>query len=120
MSADIADWTTRTPTLLYQRCRSCNSVWYFRRGFCPSCGANDVEALPAKGNGVVHAATLVCRPATAEARAHVPFMITLVDLAEGIRVMAHGDKDLKIGDAVNLRFEKFIDRIVPYFGKGSA
>ena len=82
MSADIADWTTGTEALLYQRCRSCNSVWYFRRGFCPSCGVSDVEALPSKGSGVVHAATLVCRPATAEARAHVPFMIAdlLVDL----------------------------------------
>ena len=117
MSADIADWTTGTPALLYQRCRSCHSVWYFRRGFCPSCGAGDVETLPSKGNGVVHAATLVCRPATAEARAHVPFAIALIDLAEGFRAMAHGDRDLKIGDAVNLRFEKFIDRIVPYAGK---
>ena len=119
-TTDIADWTTGTETLLYQRCRSCRAVWYFRRGFCPSCGAADVEALPSKGRGVVHAATLVCRPATAEARALVPFTIALVDLAEGVRVMAHGDRDLKIGDAVSLRFEKFIDRIVPYFGKGPA
>ena len=58
------------------------------------------------------------RPATAEARAHVPFMIALVDLAEGFRVMAHGDRDLAIGDAVSLRFERFIDRVVPYFDKG--
>jgi uncharacterized OB-fold protein len=120
MSADIADWTTGTEALLYQRCRSCRAVWYFRRGFCPSCGGADVETLRAKGEGVVHAVTLVCRPATAEARAHVPFMLALVDLAEGFRVMAHGDRELKIGDAVTLRFEKFIDRIVPYFGKRSA
>jgi len=117
MSADLADWTTGTETLLYQRCRSCRAVWYFRRGFCPSCGASDVETPASKGQGVVHAATLVCRPATAEARAHVPFTILLVDLAEGFRAMAHGDRDLRIGDAVSLRFEKFIDRIVPYFSK---
>jgi uncharacterized OB-fold protein len=120
MSADIADWTTGTEALLYQRCRACRAVWYFRRGFCPSCGATDVEALPSKGRGVVHAATLVCRPATAEARAYVPFMIVLVDLAEGFRAMAHGDRDLTIGDQVSLRSEKFIDRTVPYFGKNSA
>ena len=117
MSAEIADWTTGAESLLYQRCRSCKSVWYFRRGFCPSCGSTDVEALPSRGMGVVHAVTLVCRPATAEARAHVPFTIALVDLAEGIRVMAHGDRDLAIGDNVSLRFEKFIDRLVPYAGK---
>ena len=117
MSAEIADWSTGTETLLYQRCRACRAVWYFRRGFCPSCGAADVETLPSNGRGVVHATTLVCRPATPEARAHVPFMITLVDLTEGIRVMAHGDRDLQIGDQVSLRFEKFIDRLVPYAGK---
>ena len=58
MSADLADWTIGTEALLYQRCRSCRSVWYFRRGFCPSCGAADVETLPSQGKGVVHAATL--------------------------------------------------------------
>jgi uncharacterized OB-fold protein len=115
--SEIADWTTGGQALLYQRCRSCKSVWYFRRGFCPSCGSADIEALSSKGRGVVHAVTLVCRPATAEARAHVPFTIALVDLTEGIRVMTHGDRDLKIGDAVTLRFEKFIDHLVPYAGK---
>ena len=118
MSAlEVADWTTGSEALLYQRCRSCNSVWYFRRSFCPGCGARDPDTLHAGGRGIVHATTLVCRPATAEARAHVPFMIVLVDAAEGFRVMAHGDRDLRIGDAVNLRFERFIDRVVPYFGK---
>ena len=72
------------------------------------------------GNGVVHAVTLVCRPATPEARAHVPFTIVLVDAAEGFRMMAHGDRDLKIGDAVTLRFTRFIDRLVPYFAKSSS
>jgi len=118
-AARIADWTSGAEALLYQRCRACGSVWYFRRGFCPSCGATDPETLQSKGKGIVHAVTLVCRPATAEARSLVPFVIVLVDLAEGFRVMAHGDRDLKIDDAVTLRFEKFIDRIVPYFAKAA-
>jgi len=118
MSApEVADWTAGVEALLYQRCRSCRSVWYFRRGFCPICGVQDPESLRAGGEGVVYAKTLVCRPATAEARAHLPFMIVLVDMAEGFRVMAHGDRDLAIGDAVTLRFERFIDRLVPFFAK---
>jgi len=116
-SSPETDWTTGVEAVLYQRCRSCSSVWYFRRGFCPSCGAHDPELKQASGKGVVHAVTLVCRPATSEARAHVPFTILLIDAAEGFRMMAHGDRDLKIGDAVTLRFQKFIDRLVPYFGK---
>jgi uncharacterized protein len=115
----VTDWTSGAEAVLYQRCRSCSSVWYFRRGFCPNCGAQDPELKPASGKGVVHATTLVCRPATPEARAHVPFAIVLVDAEEGFRMMAHGDKDLKIGDAVTLRFTNFIDRLVPYFAKSA-
>jgi len=116
----VADWTGGTEVVLYQHCRSCSALWYFRRGFCPRCGAQEPELKPANGNGVVHAVTLVCRPATPEARAHVPFTIVLVDAAEGFRMMAHGDRDLKIGDAVTLRFTRFIDRLVPYFAKSSS
>ena len=42
----------------------------------------------------------MCRAATPETRAHVPYNIVLVDAAEGFRMMAHGDNDLAIGDKV--------------------
>ena len=50
----------------------------------------------ASGEGRVYATTLVCRAATAETRAHVPYNIVLVDAIEGFRMMAHGEKDLAI------------------------
>ncbi len=112
-----ADWTQGTDAIVHQSCGSCRAVWYFRRSFCPSCGATEPQMHRASGNGIVHATSLVCRAATPEAKAHVPYMIVLVDMAEGFRVMAHGDKDLKTGDAVVARFEAFTDRRVPYFAK---
>ena len=112
-----ADWTHGRDAIVYQSCGSCRSVWYFRRGFCPSCGAAGPQMHHASGRGTVYAASLVCRAATPEAKTHVPYMIVLVDMAEGFRVMAHGDKDLAIGDAVVARFETFTDRRVPYFAK---
>jgi uncharacterized OB-fold protein len=114
----LADWTTGTEAIAFQTCGACRHVWYFRRSFCPACGSENVAANAASGDGVVFAISVVTRAATAEARAHVPYAVVLVDTAEGFRMMGHGDRDLKIGDKVKARFEKFTDHIVPYFAKG--
>ena len=65
----------------------------------------------------MYATSLVCRAATPETRAHVPYNIVLIDTAEGFRMMAHGANDLRIGDAVTARFAQFAGRLVPYFEK---
>ncbi len=116
-TAKVADWTKGEERVAYQSCGACRHIWYFRRGFCPACGASDVADLTASGEGVVFAISVVTRAATAEARAHVPYAVVLVDAREGFRMMGHGDRDLKIGDRVAARFEKFTDHIVPYFAK---
>jgi uncharacterized OB-fold protein len=111
----IDDWTTGAETIVYQSCAACGATQYFRRSFCASCGAPDVQDKRASGEGVVFATSLVTRAATAEARAHVPYNIVLVDAAEGFRMMAHGAGDLKIGERVTAGFRRFTDRLVPYF-----
>jgi uncharacterized OB-fold protein len=113
----LADWTTGTEAIAFQACDACKHVWYFRRSFCPACGSDNVAEKTASGDGVVFAISVVTRAATAEARAHVPYAVVLIDTAEGFRMMGHGDRDLKIGDKVRARFEKFTDHIVPYFAK---
>jgi uncharacterized protein len=113
----LADWTTGTEAIVYQSCEACGSLQYFRRSFCAICGAPDPVKKRASGIGTVYATSLVCRAATAETRAHVPYNIILVDTAEGFRMMAHGDNDLSIGDQVTARFVPFAGRLVPYFAK---
>jgi uncharacterized protein len=111
------DWTNGEEAVLYQSCAACGCVQYFRRGFCAACGADKLDEKRASGEGTVYATSLVCRAATHETRAHVPYNIVLVDTREGFRMMAHGDKDLAIGDVVTVRFVSFAARIVPYFEK---
>jgi uncharacterized OB-fold protein len=101
--------------ILYQSCTACGSRQYFRRSFCAACGAPDPVEKRASGEGTVYATSLVVRAATAEARAHVPYNVVLVDTVEGFRMMAHGDDDLKIGDRVKAQYRRFTDRLVPYF-----
>jgi uncharacterized protein len=113
----IADWTTGEAAIVYQSCAACGARQYFRRGFCASCGATSLNELRASGEGTVYATSLVCRAATPETRAHVPYNIVLVDAKEGFRMMAHGADDLAIGDRVSARFMPFAGHIVPYFEK---
>src|SRR3954452_4105449 len=103
----IHDWTAGEQAIVYQCCAACGARQYFRRSFCAACGAPDPEDKRASGEGVVFAATLVVRAATSEARAHVPYNMVLVDAAEGFRMMAHGDADLKIGDRVRAEYRRF-------------
>jgi uncharacterized OB-fold protein len=113
----LADWTTGTEAIVYQSCAACGARQYFRRSFCSVCGAPDPMEKRASGEGTVYATSLVCRAATPETRAHVPYNIVLVDTAEGFRMMAHGHNDLAIGDKVAARFAPFAGRLVPYFEK---
>jgi uncharacterized protein len=112
-----ADWTTGEEAIVYQCCGSCGARQYFRRSFCVTCGAPEPAEKRASGEGTVYATSLVCRAATPETRAHVPYNIVLVDTSEGFRMMAHGDNDLSIGDKVTARFAWFAGRLVPCFEK---
>jgi uncharacterized OB-fold protein len=111
----IDDWTTGAEAIVYQSCAACGSRQYFRRSFCAACGAPDPVDKHASGEGIVYATSRVVRAATPEARSHVPYNIVLVEAAEGFRMMAHGDSDLKIGDRVSARYQRFTHRLVPYF-----
>ena len=113
----LADWTTGAEAIVYQFCGTCGSLKYFRRSFCVACGAPDPEEKRASGEGTVYATSLVCRAATPETRARIPYNIVLVDTAEGFRMMAHADTDLSIGDQVIARFAWFAGRLIPYFEK---
>jgi uncharacterized OB-fold protein len=111
----LADWTNGEAAIVYQSCTACGRLQYFRRSFCAACGAPDPMEKRASGQGTVYATSLVCRAATPETRAHVPYNIVLVDMSEGFRMMAHSNNELAIGDKVTVRFVPFAGRIVPYF-----
>ena len=117
MSEKFPDWTRGTEAIVYQSCGACGAVQYFHRSFCAACGAPEPATKQASGAGKVYATSLVCRAATPETRAHVPYNIVLVDAEEGFRVMAHGDNDLAIGDEVTASYRPFAGRLVPYFEK---
>ncbi len=111
------DWTQGSEGIAYQACPACKAVWYFHRGFCPSCGNRNPQSRQAGGQGVVHAVTLVTRAPSEELRAHAPYAIALVDVDEGFRVMAHAEQGLVIGERVQCRFIQMAGRLLPRFEK---
>lgn len=114
-----ADWTQGTPGIAYQRCGSCGNVWYFRREFCPRCGSDAPTRQASAGNGTIHATSLVYRAPDDTFRALAPYLVVLVDIDEGFRMMAHADPGSVIGDRVAARFETRAGRLMPVFGKES-
>lgn len=113
----LPDWIQGAPGIVFQECRSCAHAWYFRRAFCPACGAPGPQERASVGNGTVHAGTLVHRAPTDEFRALAPYRIVLVDVDEGFRMMGHGAPGLAIGDRVRCGFRPLGERLLPYFEK---
>jgi len=75
--------------LLIQRCGSCGKWLWQPRPICSSCQAPDPVWTRVSGDGVV-ASWMVMRPPTLPAYAgRVPFVILLVELAEGVRLIGY-------------------------------
>jgi uncharacterized protein len=114
------DWTRGGGRVVFQQCGGCQHIWYFQRGFCPACGHAAATGVASAGFGSVHASTLVQRAPSDEFRAITPYRIVLVDVAEGFRMMGHGDPSLAIGDRVRCSVRNIAGRSLPYFDKESA
>jgi uncharacterized OB-fold protein len=92
-----------------QRCAACGKVWFYPRPACVRCGAERYQWFAASGRGRVHSHSVVHRAPSPAFRERVPYVVALIDLDEGPRMMANivGDDAPKIaiGDAVELAFE---------------
>jgi len=110
-----ASWIDGTAAIVYQCCESCKKVWYFRRDFCPNCGLSNPKSCQASGAGRVYAKSLVHRAPSEALRVLAPYLIVMIDMDEGFRMMGHGDPSLEIGDRASARFVDFGGDVVPRF-----
>ena len=111
----------RAGRLELQRCTPCDRlVWYPRRR-CHRCGSDDLRWETLSGAGEVHAFTVVHRTADPSLADAVPYVVALVDLAEGARLMTNivdiEPGEVRIGTAVQVRFRMLDDDLaLPVFG----
>ena len=76
--------------LVIASCQACQHRSLYLRQHCPRCGAGHPSILVASGRGTVYAWTEVVK-APAAFREEAPYIVALVDLAEGVRIMTRLD-----------------------------
>lgn len=96
--------------LVIRKCKACSDVHFMPRYLCPNCWSDQLEWVDAKGTGRVHSFTVIRRAPLAEFAAKAPYVVALIDLDEGPRmvtnVVGEGALDVKIGDRVTVTFEE--------------
>lgn len=99
----------RDGRLALQQCTDCGHLDFMPRHVCPTCWSEAKTWVDASGAGTVHSFSIVHRAPLSAFRADVPYVVALIDLAEGPRlltnIVGNGALDVAIGDAVTLCFE---------------
>ena len=72
-----------------QRCSACRRYVFYPRMHCPACFGRDLAWMPVSGRGVVHAFTVVHYHSTPAFRADTPYVVALIELDEGVRMMSN-------------------------------
>jgi uncharacterized protein len=106
--------------LLLQQCDSCAHVRFYPRILCTECGSTETTWIEASGRATVYSHTTIHRAPSPAFKADVPYVLALVTLEEGGRMMTNivGCKpdDVVIDMPVKVKFEKVSDEIsVPKF-----
>ena len=98
-----------------QRCNACASFVFYPRALCPGCGSRDLGWVPVSGRGQIYSFTIVHRPTNAAFKGDTPYVVALVELDEGCRMMSNvtgvqaDPAHVKIGMPVEIVY----DRVTP-------
>jgi len=95
--------------LTIPQCQDCGKHHFYPRALCPHCFSDRLEWTQISGKGTVYSYTVARKPAGPAFLPDVPYVIALVDLAEGPRMMSNvmtaSPDSVRIGDAVEITFD---------------
>ena len=107
--------------LLLQRCSGCGELRHPPGPMCPSCLSLEWEAEAASGRGTVYSWVLSHHPTEPDAE---PRIVVLVDLEEGVRLVANlqgvGPSDVVNDLPVEIFFAPVDGVVLPQFRPGAA
>jgi uncharacterized OB-fold protein len=104
--------------LAIQRCGTCGHLQHPPRPCCAVCAATDLAFTPVAGAGSVHSYTVVERAFVEELRPHVPYVLGLVDLTQGPRLLTLlrvPAEQVQIDLPVRVAFEQIAGVALPVF-----
>lgn len=99
--------------LLLQRCVRCKRFRFYPRWLCPHCSSADVEWVQASGRGVVHAVTVVHRAPSKAFAKDCPYVIALVELEEGVRMMSNVTDCPSESVVIGMPVQVYFDPVTP-------
>jgi uncharacterized OB-fold protein len=112
---------TKDKTFLIQRCDACDAAIFYPREVCPQCLSSDsLSWRESTGAGTIYAASVQEKPANPLMADRVPYVVALVELDDGIRLMSNvincEPYDATVGKPVRLAWEELSDgRHLPQF-----
>jgi uncharacterized protein len=82
-------WTaTAGHRLAYQVCVECGQVVFYPRRHCTGCTSGQLEWRDSAGRGTVYSFTVIRQNGVPFFRARIPYVVGLIDLDEGFRMVA--------------------------------
>ncbi|GHO96035.1 hypothetical protein KSF_060830 [Reticulibacter mediterranei] len=105
--------------LRIQRCDACSHHVFYPRAICPHCSSERLSWITATGKGTIYSYT-VAHQAFGPFADEVPFVVAIVELEEGVRMMTRivdaPPERVHIGATVHVTFAAINEEItLPYF-----
>lgn len=101
--------------LILKHCRDCGRHHFYPRALCPHCHSDALEWSDARGTGSIYSYTVARRPAGPAFKADAPYVVAVVELDEGARMMTNIVTDdvesIRIGQRVAVTFDAVTDEI---------
>ena len=107
--------------LTYQVCRACGQVVFHPRRHCTGCTSTDLEWRDSAGLATLYTFTVIRQNGQPFFRARIPYVVGLVDLDEGFRMLAEiaAEPDsLHVDGRVCLTWEDHAGLSIPIFVPG--
>jgi uncharacterized OB-fold protein len=106
---------TKQGELRVQRCRACNTKFFYPRERCPNCLSDKLEWTKVSGKGRIYSFIVVRQPGNPAFNDDVPYIYALIQLDEGPRMNGNVKgtpvENVEIDMPVEVYFEKMSDDI---------
>lgn len=110
--------------LMIPKCRDCGEYHFYPRELCPHCHSDALDWTNVSGRGEIYSFTIARRPAGPAFADDVPYIIAMIKLEEGPRMLTNLKVDdvetVNIGDSVQVHFEDVTDEVtLPKFERAA-
>ncbi|MSO92510.1 MAG: Zn-ribbon domain-containing OB-fold protein [Rhodospirillales bacterium] len=111
--------------LTAQRCADCGRLQFYPRRYCTSCLSERLEWSTLSGRGKVYSHSTVFRALSPAFQKDIPYIVAVVELAEGLRMMTQivecAPEAVFVGMPVEVTFDHVSDEIaLPKFRRAEA